>query len=155
MENTRVPGPVSVLVPDELRPGVGAVVHNERGQVLLQRRRFEGRWAPPSGSVTPGEGVRAAIIREVYEETGLHVEIERLSGVYSEPPTQFVRRASGALVHFVTSVFVCSARNGTLVGDAEVLEQRWFDRFALPDDLLPYAELWLHDALRGGPAAVR
>jgi 3-hydroxyisobutyrate dehydrogenase-like beta-hydroxyacid dehydrogenase/ADP-ribose pyrophosphatase YjhB (NUDIX family) len=152
----RPPDPAaSAPVADETRAGVGAIVRLADGRVLLQRRRVERRWAPPSGSVTTGESVRDAVTREVFEETGLRVAVERLVGVYSEAPAQIVRSPEGPRVHYVTCVFLCRAASDELRATEEAIEQAWFDPFALPEDLLDYAERWLHDGLRGAGVAVR
>ena len=60
---------------------VGAVVFDEEGRVLLvQRGRppLQGSWSLPGGRLEAGETPRAAIEREVREETGLTVRAERL-----------------------------------------------------------------------------
>ena len=57
-----------------------AVVTNAHGQLLLVLRSHEpeaGCWTVPGGRVEPGESLEAAAVREVFEETGLHVAIER------------------------------------------------------------------------------
>ncbi|WP_280317607.1 NUDIX hydrolase [Nocardia wallacei] len=55
---------------------VGAIVQS-RGKVLLLQRPTNdfmgGIWELPSGKVEPGEALDQALIREVKEETGLHV----------------------------------------------------------------------------------
>jgi 8-oxo-dGTP diphosphatase len=59
--------------------GVGAVVVDERGRVLLIKRGAEpgkGRWSLPGGLVELGEPLREAVVREVKEETGLIVQAE-------------------------------------------------------------------------------
>ena len=56
------------------------------GQIVLVRRRDNGKWALPGGMVDWGETVPTTARRELAEETGLElVEIRRLVGVYSEP----------------------------------------------------------------------
>jgi len=67
------------------------VVHE--GRVLLHRHRKLGMWLPPGGHIEDGELPDEAALREVYEETGLRVELagERREDV--EDPVQLVRPA--------------------------------------------------------------
>jgi 8-oxo-dGTP diphosphatase len=133
-----------------IRPGVAAAVLDGRGRVLLHRRVVGGGWAPPSGAVEPGEDVVGALHREVREETGLTVRVERLAAVYSDPAFQVVRYPDGRTVHFVTCLFVCRRTGGRLRGSAaEGLAWGWFAPDALPDGLLPYATVWLGDVFAG------
>ncbi len=54
------------------RPGVGALVFNRRGEVLVARRNdiASEAWQLPQGGVDPGEDIRHAVLREVEEELG-------------------------------------------------------------------------------------
>lgn len=125
------------------------MVFNAEGKVLLHRRRVGHGWAPPSGTVEPGEAVRAALKRELVEETRLEVEINRLVGLYSDPEFQVVTDSTGSPVHFVTSLFACRVLKGTLEGSGEGIEWGWHDPEALPTPLLPYAKRWLADTFAG------
>jgi ADP-ribose pyrophosphatase YjhB (NUDIX family) len=132
---------------DEVRPGVAAVIRDADGRLLLHRRRVGTAWAPVSGHVEAGESVTASLHREVREETGLTVTVERFVGVYSDPAFQVVTYPDGKRVQFVTSLFLCRVASGTFSGSAEGLAWGWFSPGALPHDLLPYAEGWIGDAL--------
>lgn len=132
-----------------IRPGVAAVVRDAQGRVLLHRRRVGGGWAPPSGAVEPGEDVRSALLRELREETALTVEIERLVAVYSDPAYQIVHYPDGRVIQFVTCLFACRLRGGTLQGSEEGTAWTWFSPASLPEELTPYARVWLKDALSG------
>ncbi|MBX3054983.1 MAG: NUDIX hydrolase [Anaerolineae bacterium] len=71
--------------------GVGVLVVNEAGEVLLVRRTMRpeiGRWSLPAGYLDQGEEPTVTAVREVQEETGLHVTIEGLLDVYHNPPEQ-------------------------------------------------------------------
>jgi len=56
-----------------------------RGVVLIERANPPHGWALPGGFVDYGETVENAAVREALEETGLHVELTGLLGVYSDP----------------------------------------------------------------------
>ncbi|MEU2612664.1 NUDIX domain-containing protein [Micromonospora sp. NPDC007271] len=64
---------------------VTAFVQDERGRVLLIKRSDNSLWALPGGAQDVGESTAQAAVREVEEETGLHVEITGISGIYSDP----------------------------------------------------------------------
>ena len=63
---------------------VGAVVRDAAGRVLLVQRANEpgrGLWSVPGGRLEPGQTGQEAVLREVWEETGLTVEVTGLAGV--------------------------------------------------------------------------
>jgi ADP-ribose pyrophosphatase YjhB (NUDIX family) len=97
----------------------------------------------------PGEDVHAGLHRELREETSLSVDIERLVGVYSDPACQIVHYPDGRVIQFVTCLFLCRLRGGNLQGSAEGTAWAWFSPTSLPEDLTPYARIWLRDALSG------
>lgn len=74
-----------------IRLGCSAVIFDEsREKVLLTKRADNGLWCLPSGGVESGESVEETIIREVWEETRLRVQVLRLIGVYSDPNSLIV-----------------------------------------------------------------
>jgi len=70
----------------KLAVGCSAAVFDETNErILLIRRADNGKWAVPGGYMEAGENFAEACTREVYEETGLQVEVKRLIGAYTNP----------------------------------------------------------------------
>jgi ADP-ribose pyrophosphatase YjhB (NUDIX family) len=135
----------------ELRPSVAAIIRNGDGGVLLQRRSDNGLWGLPGGSVEIGESVTTAIVREVGEETGLVVEVERLIGVYSDPSFQVVRYKDGNVVHYINTLMSCRIVAGTLQTCDESLDLQFFDPARLPEDMLHTHRIRIQDAATNRP----
>ena len=135
----------------QLRPSVAAIVTNADGHVLLQRRSDNGLWGLPGGGVEIGESVSTAIVREVREETGLTVQIERLVGVYSNPRFQVVRYADGNVVHYINTLFACRVVGGTLQTCEETLDLQFFDPTRLPEGMLVSHLIRVQDAVANHP----
>src|ERR1700710_2406234 len=111
--------------------GVSGVVVNDRGEILLVYGKESGLWMPIGGMVEPGEEPADAIVREVFEETGVHAMPERLVGVYDGPTATY---ANGDRVRYVSIVFRCRPIEGTPhVHDDENTDVRYFPADALPD----------------------
>ena len=64
-----------------LSPSACAIIHNERGEVLLMHRLDDDKWDPPGGHIDPDETPAQAAERETYEESGLIVKARRIVGV--------------------------------------------------------------------------
>lgn len=54
----------------------------EDGRVLAIQRADNGTWEPPGGVLEKTETLEDGVRREVYEETGIKVRVDRLTGVY-------------------------------------------------------------------------
>jgi 8-oxo-dGTP diphosphatase len=131
-------------------PGATAIVINEAGQILLHRRSDNGRWWLPGGAIDPGEEPAEAVVREVWEETGVRVIPERVSGVYSGPVAYY---PNGDAISVVSIAFVCRPVGGQPgVNDGESLEVRYFAPGELPE-LEPRVRARIDHALRGDPRA--
>lgn len=61
-------------------PAVTAIVRNKAGEVLMIERTDNGLWALLRGAQDVGESVTDAVRREVFEETGLRVEVTGIGG---------------------------------------------------------------------------
>ena len=132
-------------MPDNLnhfRIGVYALVFDD-GRVLLAHRSDIDWWNLPGGGMEVGETVEEAMRREVREETGLEVQIERLVGIYSKPQKQEV-----------VLTFRCQVIGGELQATEESRACSYFPPDALPHNTLPKHRERIMDALLNQEAAV-
>jgi ADP-ribose pyrophosphatase YjhB (NUDIX family) len=66
-------------------PSVVAIVQDDQGRVLLIHKTDNNKWALPGGGHEIGESIADTVIREVKEETGYDVEVETITGTYTDP----------------------------------------------------------------------
>ncbi len=104
--------------------GVGAVVP-DGNRVLLVRRAYEpgqGLWSVPGGLVEVGETVEEAVKREVEEETGVAVSVDRLIAVLDN----IVRDEDGKVrFHYVLIDYLAHPVGGEARPSKETLDVRW------------------------------
>ena len=74
-------------------PSVSVLHFDDRDRVLLVYHSDVLLWTTPGGAVEPDETPANAAIREMWEETGLHVRLSRLLGVFSRQPRRSIRDA--------------------------------------------------------------
>ncbi|GAB3712166.1 NUDIX hydrolase [Nocardiopsis oceani] len=111
--------------------GVTAVVLDPEGRVLLHRRSDDGRWATPGGILEPGEQPAQAVVREVWEETGVEVAVERLASVVAEDPYTY---PNGDQVQILDLAFRCRPVGGEIRIDGdESLDAGWFGPDGMPE----------------------
>lgn len=109
----------------KLRLGCSAVIFDDAKKVLLTRRSDNGQWCLPGGAMEPGESAAEACAREVWEETGLQVDVLRLVGVYSDPH-RVVVYPDGHKVHIVALSFEAKVTGGELGLSNETSEFGYF-----------------------------
>lgn len=130
---------------------VGSVVMilNEKGQVLLQQRRFpKGKWGLPGGLMELGESTEDVARREVMEETGLHVENLQLLQVYSGP-NHFIKAENGDEFYVVTVAYHTNDFSGNLIVDeTESIQFKFFDLTNLPSFLVGTHQMMLEDYIK-------
>jgi ADP-ribose pyrophosphatase YjhB (NUDIX family) len=115
------------------RVGVGALITDDQGRVLLIKRRRDpeaGCWGIPGGKVDFGERVAATCAREILEEVGLEIEVGDLVCLVDQIDIE-------AGTHWVSPVF----RARVLTGEAVNREPEaiaaigWFEPGDLPAPL--------------------
>ncbi|MBY5161463.1 NUDIX domain-containing protein [Salsipaludibacter albus] len=124
---------------------VAAAVVNDREQVLAIQRRDNGHWEPPGGVLELSESIEDGLRREVREETGVEVDVVRLTGVYKN-----MRRGIVALV------FRCRPAAGRATPTEESAASAWLDAEDIEASMDEAYAVRLLDALGDSPeVAVR
>ncbi|HEV7450239.1 MAG TPA: NUDIX domain-containing protein [Pseudonocardiaceae bacterium] len=120
---------------------VAGVVVNSVGQVLVIQRRDNGHWEPPGGVLELDEQFEEGVRREVKEETGMNVHVERLTGVYKN-----------LTIGVVALVFRCTPLDLPDLNSVEALAVRWADLDEIPDLMAPAYAVRITDAFGDFPA---
>jgi mutator protein MutT len=110
------------LYPQRPIVGVGAVIIDDQGRVLLVKRRYEplaGRWSIPGGTLELGETLEAGIAREMREETGLDIAVGPVIEVFDRI---MLDAESRVRYHFVLVDYLCWPTGGDLHAGSDVDE---------------------------------
>ena len=141
---------------DYIGLGVGAVIHDQQGHILLLKRSASldpsrstvGMWSNPGGEVDFGESIEQAAVREAQEELGIQVALERVIG-HSD---QILPR-SGLHWHLVAFLAHIEAGEPRICEPHKFDGLRWFAIDDLPDNcgfhhvILPLFQLgWIPEA---------
>jgi 8-oxo-dGTP diphosphatase len=108
------------------------VFDDARRLLLIQRGTppASGLWSIPGGRCELGEPPAAACVREVAEETGLNVQVERHAG-------RVERDGPGGVIYEIDD-FVCSVVGGALRAGDDAVDARWVTAAELGSlDLVP------------------
>jgi ADP-ribose pyrophosphatase YjhB (NUDIX family) len=144
----------SAPVANNLVPAASAVVAGQAGRILLIERTDNNLWTIPGGGMEVGETIAETAVREVKEETGLDVAVQRLVGLYSNP-RHVVEYSDGEVRQQFSVCFACSIIGGQLATSSESRRVGFF----LPEEIqaMPLHEsirLRIHDYLASHPAPV-
>jgi ADP-ribose pyrophosphatase YjhB (NUDIX family) len=108
-----------------LLPVVAAVIEDDRGKNLIQRRSDNLQWGLPGGLIEPGEPPAKAVVREVREETGLLVRPLRVLAVFGGARARFLY-PNGDQTEPTIVIFFCKVVGGSLaMNDGESVELSW------------------------------
>lgn len=127
-------------------PSVAGVIRNDLGQILLQNKGNGENWSLPAGAIEPGEAPAQALVREIWEETGLHIVPAKLLGVFSGENFRY-EYPNGHQVEYNIFLFECVIQGGDLTPmDDESFEVQYFHPRNMPELALPYPkELFLQN----------
>lgn len=119
---------------------VAGIVVRDDGRVLVIKRDDNGHWEAPGGVLELGESFESGVRREVLEETGLEVIVERLTGVYKN------------LTHgIVALVYRCRPAAGEPHATEEAREIRWMTREEVQSAMVPAFGVRVLDAFEDLP----
>ena len=113
---------------------VGAVILDDADRILLvkhvpERKSFwQGKWICPGGRLQVGEGIEAGIRREIWEETRLHIRLNRPLA----PFERIIRSEGGVRLHVVYIDYLAEKIGGELQPGDDVGEAAWIPRLQLP-----------------------
>jgi ADP-ribose pyrophosphatase YjhB (NUDIX family) len=130
--------------PDAPRVAVGGVVLDGDRVLLVRRGQAPsvGRWSIPGGLVHVGERLEDAVVREIHEESGLHVRVLGLCGVID----RVIRGDDGAVrYHYVIVDYVSIVEGGALRAGDDAAEAHW----------VPFDEIGTYDVTDGVADMVR
>ncbi|WP_326597872.1 NUDIX hydrolase [Streptomyces sp. NBC_01803] len=116
--------------PNSMVVAASAVVTNDQGHILLQRRRDNDLWALPGGGMELTDSLPGTAIREVKEETGLDIEITGLVGTYTDP-RHIIEYSDGEVRRQFNVCFTGRIIGGELAISEESTELR----FVTPNEL--------------------
>jgi ADP-ribose pyrophosphatase YjhB (NUDIX family) len=124
--------------------GVGAIIFRGR-EVLLVKRGHEpalGKWSIPGGLVELGEGLDAAVRREVMEEVGLEIKVIDLVAALD----RIMFDGNGRIeYHYILLDFLCEILGGDPVAATDADECRF----------VAIEDLYLHEMTRGTEEVIR
>ena len=121
---------------------VAGIVVRGDGRILAIQRRDTSQWEPPGGILELDETFEDGVRREVAEETGVTVEVERLTGAYKN-----LTRGIVALV------FRCTPIAGTPAPTDESQHVRWLSIDDVRSHMTPAYAIRVLDALRDTASA--
>ncbi|MFR9723864.1 NUDIX domain-containing protein [Streptomyces sp. MS19] len=126
--------------PNSLVVAASAVVTDEAGRILVQRRRDNDLWAMPGGGMEMEDSLPGTAVREVKEETGFDIEITGLVGTYTDPK-HVIAYSDGEVRRQFNVCFSARITGGELAISDESTELR----FIAPEEI---EELPMHHTQR-------
>ncbi len=121
-----------------------ALILDDQSRLLLCRRRKDGKWNLPGGHVDSKEPPWETVVREVREEIGLDVRVERLLGVYSIPSQDDL-----------VLTFICVPASRMLRASDEIDQIDWFEPGRLPTGMRPRHDGRARDAFNKNTVVMR
>lgn len=122
----------------------GTLVENYKGEILLVKNPNRG-WEFPGGQIENGEDLIEGVSREVFEESGIKIEVLNLVGVYSNTKSYLGWDNKTIIPTKVIFDFVAKGVGGEIKTSSESIEVKWFKKEAVLDVI---EAPWLKDRMK-------
>ncbi|WP_147063915.1 NUDIX hydrolase [Knoellia locipacati] len=130
-------------------PSVVAIVRDDDGRILLIHKTDNNLWALPGGGHEIGESIVGTVVREVKEETGYDVEVEALTGTYTNPG-HVMAYDDGEVRQQFSLAFRAQLIGGEARTSSESREVVWWEPERLDElEMHPSMRLRIQHALEG------
>jgi len=116
-----------------LLPSVAGIVRDTEDRILLVQVRDDGSWSTPGGSMEMTDSPADAVVREVWEETGLLVAPTKILAVLGGP-SFVVNYPNGDETQYVSTMFECEIRGGELRDSGDGGDEIQAARFVSRDE---------------------
>ncbi|OGD70308.1 hypothetical protein A3I18_01365 [Candidatus Campbellbacteria bacterium RIFCSPLOWO2_02_FULL_35_11] len=116
--------------------GIFGIIFDEQNRILLCHRNDYDLWNLPGGTLESGEAPWDRVKREVKEETGLEVKIEKLQGIYSKQDK-----------NEIVFSFICNVIGGEITLNDETNQIEYFEINEIPKNTSPKQIERIKDAL--------
>lgn len=108
--------------------GCNGAIINPQGHFLLVKRSDNGKWCLPGGYAEVGLSPQENCRREVWEETGLEVEVGDLVDVFHALPGQYDQPNTVYII-----LYLCTVTGGTLTPSHETPVVGFYDHTTVTD----------------------
>lgn len=135
-------------------PSVVAVVRDAQSRILMIHKTDNDKWALPGGGHEFGESIQETVFREVLEETGYHVKVEKVTGLYTNP-RHVMAYDDGEVRQQFSIAFLATLTGGDARTSSESDEVEWLTLEQIEDKPIhPSMHQRIIDALNysGSPA---
>ncbi|WP_051209473.1 NUDIX hydrolase [Butyrivibrio sp. WCD3002] len=123
--------------------GVGTIIENDKGEILLQKRKDNGMWGIVGGGMELGENFEDVARREAREEAGIELGELRLRAICNGPD-RFITYPNGDICYTSAVVFWTNEFFGEIKNDSEeVFEHRFFGKDDLPEEINGFDKIFI------------